>query len=122
MQEWLNVCQKAQFPVKQFTKLAPKWLPIILRLPNGLFNIIAKPMLAIDPQARSSMWEDIQAKRLTEIDYLNGAVVKLGQQYHVATPINQRIYSAIKLIEQGKAVDVHQLTSAHYTSSNKTIS
>ncbi len=35
-------------------------------------------MLAIDPEARSSMWEDLTRGRPTEIDYLQGAVVAIG--------------------------------------------
>lgn len=111
MQEWLDICHKTQRPLMQFTKVAPKWLPLILRLPNGLFNIAAKSMLAIDPHARSSMWEDIQAKRLTEIDYLNGAVVKLGVQCHIATPVNGLIYQAIKQLEQGEKININDLTT-----------
>jgi len=111
MQEWLKVCQQANRPIAQFTKVPPKWVPVILSLPDGLFSMLAKSMLDIDPKARSSMWEDLQAKRITEIDYLNGAVVKLGQQYHVATPINQRICAAIKRLEQGETVDISQLTA-----------
>ena len=115
MQEWLNVCQQANRPVAQLTKVPPKWVPVILNLPNGLFSMLAKSMLDIDPKARSSMWEDIQAKRLTEIDFLNGAVVKLGQQYHVATPINQRICAAIKRLEQGETLDISQLNPNRLT-------
>jgi len=115
MQEWLKVCQQTNRPVAQFTKVPPNWVPVILSLPDGLFSMLAKSMLDIDPNARSSMWEDLQAKRLTEIDYLNGAVVKLGQQYHVATPINQRICAAIKKIEQGETVDISQLNSNRLT-------
>ena len=35
-------------------------IPRILRLPDWLFRRVARRMLAIDPQARSSMWEDLQ--------------------------------------------------------------
>ncbi len=109
MKEWLSVCQKACLPLAQFTKVKPQWLPLILSLPDSLFTLLAKQMLDIDPQARSSMWEDIQANRKTEIDYLNQAVVKLGQQHQVATPVNAAIVSAIKQLEQGQKVDIKSL-------------
>ncbi|WP_434931260.1 2-dehydropantoate 2-reductase [Shewanella sp. HL-SH5] len=120
MQEWLDICHKTQRPLMQFTKVAPRWLPLILRLPNSLFNIAAKSMLAIDPHARSSMWEDIQAKRLTEIDYLNGAVVKLGAQCHIATPVNALIYQAIKQLEQGEKININDVISLLTTPKKKT--
>ena len=33
----------------------------------------------IDPQARSSMWEDLQRGRRTEIDYLQGVIVEMAR-------------------------------------------
>jgi 2-dehydropantoate 2-reductase len=44
----------------------------------------------------ASMLQDIQRGRRTEIDALNGAVVKLGEQYHVDTPVNKVIVSLLK--------------------------
>ena len=37
-------------------------------------------MLAIDPQARSSMWEDLLRGRTTEIDHLQGAILALAKR------------------------------------------
>lgn len=48
---------------------------------------------------RSSMLQDIQAKRRTEIDALNGAVVELAKRHGVNTPVNEVITSLIKFIE-----------------------
>ncbi|WP_299571612.1 2-dehydropantoate 2-reductase [uncultured Shewanella sp.] len=109
MKEWLNVCKKAHLPLAQFTKVKPQWLPLILSLPDFLFTLLARQMLDIDPEARSSMWEDIQANRKTEIEYLNHAVVKLGQQHQVATPVNAAIVTAVNKLEQGQKVDIHTL-------------
>lgn len=47
----------------------------------------------------ASMLQDFQRKRPTEIDALNGAVVRLGQQYQVPTPVNQVITNLIKARE-----------------------
>ena len=49
----------------------------VLRLPNWLFTRLARRMLQIDAQARSSMWDDLEAGRVTEIDAICGAVVRL---------------------------------------------
>lgn len=100
MSEWLKVCQTANITLHQYTKVKPQWLPVILSMPNMVFTLLAQQMLDIDPQARSSMWEDIQAKRKTEIEYINGAVVRLGKQYGVKTPINEAIVAKIHQLEQ----------------------
>jgi len=44
----------------------------------------------------SSMRCDIQAKRATEIDYINGYICSLGEKYHIATPENKNLVKAIK--------------------------
>ncbi|MGI2036967.1 2-dehydropantoate 2-reductase [Shewanella frigidimarina] len=100
MKEWLAVCEAADIQLHQYTKVKPSWLPTILSLPNVLFTVLAKQMLDIDPKARSSMWEDIQAKRKTEVDYINGAVVSMGKKYGIKTPVNQAIVEQIKQLEQ----------------------
>jgi 2-dehydropantoate 2-reductase len=100
MKEWLAVCEAADIKLHQYTKVKPAWLPTILSLPNWLFKLVAKQMLDIDPKARSSMWQDIQAKRKTEVDFINGAVVSIGEIYGVKTPVNQAIVEQIKQLEQ----------------------
>ncbi len=47
----------------------------------------------------ASMLQDIQRGRKTEIDALNGAVVDLGRQYGVPTPVNAVISSLLKAKE-----------------------
>lgn len=44
----------------------------------------------------ASMLQDIQRGRKTEIDYLNGAAVKLGMRYGVDTPVNRVIINLLK--------------------------
>ncbi|MBR4987654.1 MAG: ketopantoate reductase family protein [Methanocorpusculum sp.] len=39
----------------------------------------------------SSMYQDIAAKRLTEVDFINGAVVQLGKKHGIETPVNETI-------------------------------
>lgn len=45
------------------------------------------------------MLQDLQKKRKTEIDFLNGHVVTLGRQFNIATPINSMICNLIKFKE-----------------------
>ncbi|WP_144391454.1 2-dehydropantoate 2-reductase [Pleionea sediminis] len=109
MSEWLLVSKKRQVSLKQFTKVPPSWLPKILRLPNALFRLLARSMLAIDPTARSSMWEDIKNRRKTEVDFINGAVVRLGRELNIATPVNESIVNAIKKLELGDEVSLDDI-------------
>ncbi|MGH8441479.1 MAG: 2-dehydropantoate 2-reductase [Nevskiaceae bacterium] len=82
-------------------KLPPKLLPSLLDVPDAVFRILAARMLAIDPLARSSMWEDLQAGRATEIDYLNGEVVTLAAAVNRSAPVNGRLVALILEAEKG---------------------
>ena len=48
---------------------------------------------------RASMLQDVLAKRLTEVDFMNGAIVQYGKKNGVATPLNQAIWQLIKGLE-----------------------
>ena len=82
--------------------LPPPLLPFVLRLPDGLFRVLAARMLKIDPQARSSMWEDLERGRPTEVDVINGEVVRLAQSHHVGAPVNARLVELIHAAEQAR--------------------
>ena len=49
---------------------------------------------------RSSMLQDIEQKRKTEIEFINGALVRLGKVYGISTPTNLLLYNQIKKIEE----------------------
>ena len=66
-----------------------------------MFKLLANKMLAIDPLARSSMWEDLEAGRKTEVDYINGEVVQLAAQLNRQAPVNQKLIDLIKAAEDG---------------------
>lgn len=80
----------------------PGLLPTILRLPDWLFSRIASRMLAIDPEARSSTWEDLKRGRPTEVNSFQGEVLRLAAHGGVKTPLTERILSAIRQAEANK--------------------
>ncbi|WP_427896316.1 2-dehydropantoate 2-reductase [Kribbella sp. GL6] len=73
--------------------------PSVLRLPDFLFRRLAGKVLAVDPLARTSMWEDLEAGRPTEIDYLNGEVVRLAASLGQTAPVNARLVELIRAAE-----------------------
>lgn len=48
---------------------------------------------------RASMLQDVMAKRQTEVDFMNGAIVEWGQKVGVPTPLNQALWALIKGLE-----------------------
>ncbi|MCA9775805.1 MAG: 2-dehydropantoate 2-reductase [Candidatus Eremiobacteraeota bacterium] len=99
MRELLAALKKADIKPAKLTKAPPFLVPWILLLPNWLFRVIAQQMLAIDPLARSSMWDDLQKRRPTEIEFLNQAVVELAFQQGLTAPVNERIVGLIREAE-----------------------
>lgn len=51
------------------------------------------------PESRTSMLQDIEAGRETEVEIFSGLVCDLGKKYGVATPVNQTLYFIIKTVE-----------------------
>jgi 2-dehydropantoate 2-reductase len=93
--ECLSVLRAANISPTAIGKAAPYKLSKLLRLPNFLYRPIMERILKIDAKARSSMWEDLQRGRPSEIDFINGAVVALGQTIDQPTPVNSKITALI---------------------------
>lgn len=85
------------------TPIPLRWLPPMLRLPDTLFNLLLGRMMKIDRNARSSMWEDLQRGRRTEIDYLQGVVLELAKRHRLAAPLSERVVALVKRAEQAGA-------------------
>ena len=82
------------------TPVPLSWTPHLLRLPDALFAIALAPAMKIDPQARSSMWEDLERSRRTEIDYLQGVVTEIADRRGLRTPLSRRIVALIREAEE----------------------
>jgi 2-dehydropantoate 2-reductase len=79
--------------------LPVSWMPPLLRLPDALFEMVLGRTMKIDPQARSSMWEDLQRRRRTEIDYLQGVITEIAARRGLAAPLSRRIVELIRKAE-----------------------
>jgi 2-dehydropantoate 2-reductase len=66
--------------------------------PEALIAHAARPDVAYDHKA--SMLQDVEARRPTEIDFLNGGIVRFGDEYGVATPLNRAIWALVKGLER----------------------
>ncbi|NMH58740.1 2-dehydropantoate 2-reductase [Alteromonas ponticola] len=100
MREFLDVINAMDIKLPKVAKIHGRYLPLLLCTPDWLFKRIAKQMLAIDDDVRTSMWWDLQAHKQTEIAYLNGAVVTAGKTCGVACPVNSFLVNEIKKIEE----------------------
>jgi len=57
---------------------------------------------------RSSMGQDVDRRKRTEIDAINGAIVAFGEKAHIPTPINRTLTQLIKTLEASYLKDSDQ--------------
>jgi 2-dehydropantoate 2-reductase len=66
--------------------------------PEELIDHAAKPEVAYDHKA--SMLQDVEARRPTEVDFLNGGIARFGEEHGVPTPLNRAIWALVKGLER----------------------
>jgi 2-dehydropantoate 2-reductase len=65
--------------------------------PEELIDYAARPDVAYGHKA--SMLQDVEARRQTEVDYLNGGIAEFGRKLGVATPGHESIWALVKGVE-----------------------
>jgi 2-dehydropantoate 2-reductase len=101
MIETLDLLKAANIEPAQIGSIPPKLLPHAIAIPDIIFRNLFLRVHKIDAAARSSMYDDFAAGRPTEIDYLNGEVVKLAERLGRDAPVNRAIVELVKQREAG---------------------
>jgi 2-dehydropantoate 2-reductase len=81
------------------TPIPASLTPHLLRLPDAVFGTLLGGTMKIDPEARSSMWEDLRRGRRTEIDYLQGVIIAVAARHGLQVPLSRRIVALIRSAE-----------------------
>lgn len=107
----VSVVAEAEF---RYFRVVPEIVELMRVLMNEIVSIAAAEnvyitekdrdevieiILDYPPHKKTSMLQDIQAMRRTEIDYFAGTVVEYGKKHRIATPMNYALYLAIKARE-----------------------
>ncbi len=111
IREGLEVMRAAGIAPVRLGRMMPRLASRLLPLPTWLFSRFAGAMVRIDPRARSSMFDDLERRRPTEIDVLQGEVERLGGGYGIATPVNTAIATLVREV-QGAGAGSPQLSAA----------
>lgn len=111
MLETLALLRKKGIRPAKIGKVGPDLLPHVIGSPDFVFNNVFLKVQKIDPKGRGSMADDFDAGRPTEIDYLNGEVVKLAESLGEEAPVNAAIVDLVKQAELGvqRSWSAHQL-------------
>lgn len=59
-----------------------------------------KALFMMSEDGKTSMWQDVEAGKKTELEIFAGTVLKLGAKHGVPTPYNQVMYEMIRIIEE----------------------
>jgi 2-dehydropantoate 2-reductase len=65
--------------------------------PEELIDYAARPEVGYNHKA--SMLQDVEARRQTEVDFLNGGIVEFGRTLGVPTPTHESIWALVKGVE-----------------------
>jgi 2-dehydropantoate 2-reductase len=101
MSEGLALLKRADVEPATVGPISPKALPRIVSSPDWIFNNVFLKRWKIDAKARSSMADDLAAGRKTEVDYLNGELVRLAERLQRAAPVNRAIVDLVRKAEAG---------------------
>ena len=99
--ETLALLKKAGIKPAKIGKVGPDLLPHVIGSPDFVFNNLFLKVQKIDPKGRGSMADDFDAGRPTEIDFLNGEVVRLAESLGETAPVNAAIVELVKQAELG---------------------
>lgn len=102
LKESFGVVRAARIPLIDMPGAPMKLFSLVMRLPAFLCKAILRKNLgrADEENTMTSTLQSILRKQPTEIDYLNGEFVRLGEKINYPVPVNRAIVERIKRIEQ----------------------
>ncbi|OSS41549.1 2-dehydropantoate 2-reductase [Desulfurella amilsii] len=92
----------------EFSSKLAKEIAVVFSGSYGLdLDIIAKQVIDFAKNFKPDTWkasvgEDLRKCKKTEIDYLNGYVVKVAKQKDKSAPYNESLYNIVKILEKTK--------------------
>lgn len=94
--EALGLARRLGIAPARLTPLPPAVVPMLLRSPTPVFTSLSRSALKVSPHARSSMADDLDAGRPTEIDELQGAIVQLAADHGLSAPVCARVAELVR--------------------------
>lgn len=100
IREGLRVMRRAGLQPRSVVGLPPGAIARLLALPDAIVLRVAKSLVAIDPTAKSSTLQDLEAGKPTEIDDICGEIVRLAEEHGAEAPANRTIVQGVHALEQ----------------------
>jgi 2-dehydropantoate 2-reductase len=101
MKEGIDIVKKSGIKLEALPGVDPKLILLVLSFLGPLAMPIGKFLFKIREDARSSMWQSLARGRPTEIEYINGEIVRLAEKNGLKSPINAKLVQLVKSAERG---------------------
>ena len=69
---------------------------------EGMVEECSQSLTKMMPEGKTSMLQDIEAGRKTEVDMFAGVIIESGKKYNIPTPYNQVLKELIEIVEEDK--------------------
>jgi 2-dehydropantoate 2-reductase len=100
IREGITVMRRAGLRPRSIVGLSPSVIARLLALPDAIVLRAAKSLVAIDPRAKSSTLQDLDAGKPTEIDDICGEIVRLAEEHGTTAPANRTVVEGVHALEQ----------------------
>jgi 2-dehydropantoate 2-reductase len=98
--EGLSVLRDAGIHTAKFRGVPLSVMSTVFKLPTPLVRLVLRAQLKLDSESRASMWVDLERRRPTEVDFLNGEIVNLADSLGRDAPINRRLVELVHEAER----------------------
>lgn len=96
IREGLTVAEAEGVQVATFNGRRPHALLKIMDRPDWIYRIVMDRIVKIDRTARSSMLDDLEGGRGSELDYLQGEIIRRAETHGLAVPVTRAVYAAMQ--------------------------
>lgn len=71
-----------------------------IHLTEADLNYWLSVLATLSPEGKPSLAQDLEARRYSEVELFAGTVLDMGENYHIPTPVNKKLYDTIKSMER----------------------
>lgn len=101
MREGIEVAERAGIRLEPIPGTSLPLVKLVTRLPTPLAGAVAArkaAKLETEWPLKGSTWQSVARGRPTEIEYLNGEIVRLGKELHVSAPLNELVLTLMQRV------------------------
>jgi 2-dehydropantoate 2-reductase len=95
IEEGINIIENSGIELKTLPNIDPKRVVKKLRFLNSFLIKIGKRFTSIDKNAINSMLQSINRGKTTEIEFINGEIIKLANNHNFKAPINSKLVELV---------------------------